>query len=33
LVIRIFAAWLITVPATALIAALLFFTLRGMLLP
>jgi inorganic phosphate transporter, PiT family len=33
LVIRIIAAWLITVPATALIAAFLFFTLRGMLLP
>lgn len=33
LVIRIIAAWLITVPATALIAAFLFFTLRGMLMP
>jgi inorganic phosphate transporter, PiT family len=33
LVIRIIAAWLVTVPATALIAALLFFTLCGMLLP
>jgi inorganic phosphate transporter, PiT family len=33
LVIRIIAAWLITVPATSLIAAFLFFTLRGMLLP
>jgi inorganic phosphate transporter, PiT family len=33
LVIRIIAAWLTTVPATALIAAFLFFALRGMLLP
>lgn len=33
LIVRIIAAWLITVPATALIAAVLFFTLRGMLLP
>jgi inorganic phosphate transporter, PiT family len=32
-VFKIVAAWLITVPATALIAAVLFFTLRGMLLP
>ena len=33
LIVRIIAAWVITVPATALIAAVLFFTLRGMLLP
>jgi inorganic phosphate transporter, PiT family len=33
LVVRIVAAWLITVPATAFLAAFLFFTLRGMLLP
>jgi PiT family inorganic phosphate transporter len=30
---RIAAAWLITVPASALMAATLFFTLRGMMLP
>ncbi|MEE9426358.1 MAG: inorganic phosphate transporter [Methylococcales bacterium] len=30
---RIAAAWLITVPASALIAAFLYFTIRGMLLP
>lgn len=29
---RVIAAWIITVPATACIAALVFFTLRGMLL-
>jgi len=27
------AAWLITVPASALMGALLYFTIRGMLLP
>ncbi len=30
---RIAAAWLITVPASALLAAMLFWMLRGMLLP
>ena len=30
---RIAAAWVITVPASALIAAVLFFTIRGMMLP
>ncbi|MCG8609933.1 MAG: inorganic phosphate transporter [Pseudomonadales bacterium] len=30
---KIAAAWIITVPASALLAALLFFTIRGMLLP
>jgi PiT family inorganic phosphate transporter len=30
---RILAAWLITVPASALMAALLYFTIRGMMLP
>jgi Phosphate/sulphate permeases len=33
LVIRIAAAWLITVPASALLSALFFFMLRGMMLP
>lgn len=33
LVLRIFAAWIITVPATALIAAFLFYFLRGLLMP
>ncbi|MDR1530169.1 MAG: inorganic phosphate transporter [Burkholderiales bacterium] len=33
LVIRIAAAWLITVPASALLSAMFFFMLRGMLLP
>ncbi|MEY6433962.1 inorganic phosphate transporter [Thioalkalicoccus limnaeus] len=32
-VFKIVAAWLITVPASALMAALLFFTIRGMMLP
>ena len=32
LVIRIVAAWVITVPSTALIAAFLFFTIRGFML-
>ncbi|ODS61376.1 MAG: phosphate permease [Arenimonas sp. SCN 70-307] len=32
LVLRIAAAWVITVPASAFIAAILFFTLRGMLM-
>jgi PiT family inorganic phosphate transporter len=30
---RIVAAWLITVPVSALMAAMLFFTIRGMMLP
>jgi len=30
---KIIAAWLITVPASGLLAALLYFTIRGMLLP
>jgi PiT family inorganic phosphate transporter len=30
---RIAAAWVITVPASALMAALLFFTIRGMMMP
>ena len=33
LVFRIVAAWIITVPASALMAALVFYTIRGMLLP
>jgi PiT family inorganic phosphate transporter len=33
LLMRILAAWLITVPASALMAALLYFTIRGMMLP
>ncbi len=32
-VVKIVAAWLITVPASGLLAALLYFTIRGMLLP
>ncbi|SNC64914.1 inorganic phosphate transporter, PiT family [Marinobacter sp. es.048] len=32
-VLRIVAAWLITVPLSGLLAAVLFFTIRGMLLP
>lgn len=31
--VRIVAAWLITVPASGLLAAMLFFTIRGMMLP
>ncbi|MDZ7585810.1 MAG: inorganic phosphate transporter, partial [Thiobacillus sp.] len=30
---RIVAAWLITVPVSALMAAVLFYTIRGMMLP
>ena len=30
---RIAAAWLITVPASALMAAMLFYMIRGMMLP
>jgi inorganic phosphate transporter, PiT family len=33
LMIRIFAAWIITVPAPAILSALVFFTLRGKLMP
>lgn len=33
LVLRIVAAWIITVPASALMGALVFYTIRGMLLP
>lgn len=33
LMLRIAAAWVVTVPASAVMGALLFFTLRGMLLP
>lgn len=33
LVLRIFAAWIITVPATAAISAVVYFTLRGIMLP
>jgi PiT family inorganic phosphate transporter len=33
LVIRIAAAWLITVPASALLAAMMYFMLRGIMLP
>ena len=30
---RILAAWVVTVPASALMGALLYFTIRGMMLP
>jgi PiT family inorganic phosphate transporter len=30
---KIAAAWVITVPAAAIMAALIFFTIRGMMLP
>lgn len=30
---RIIAAWLVTVPLSGLMAALLYFTIRGMMLP
>ncbi|NVO54175.1 inorganic phosphate transporter [Rhodobacteraceae bacterium B1Z28] len=33
LVLKIFAAWIITVPATAAISAVVYFTLRGIMLP
>lgn len=33
ILVRIAAAWLITVPASALLAATIFFTIRGMMLP
>lgn len=33
LVLRIVAAWIITVPATGVLAALVYFTLRGIMLP
>ena len=32
LVLKIIAAWLVTVPATALLAAILFFTIRGIMI-
>lgn len=32
LMVRIFAAWIITVPATAALSALIYFMLRGMML-
>lgn len=32
LMVRIFAAWVITVPATALLSGLIYYTLRGMML-
>ena len=33
LLLRIIAAWLVTVPVSALLAASLFFMLRGIMLP
>ena len=33
LLVKIAAAWVITVPATGLLAAMIFFTIRGMMLP
>ncbi|MCF6200502.1 MAG: inorganic phosphate transporter, partial [Hyphomicrobiaceae bacterium] len=33
ILLKIAAAWVITVPVSALMAALLYFTIRGMLLP
>ena len=30
---KIAAAWVITVPASGLLAAILYFTIRGMMLP
>ena len=30
---RIAAAWVITVPVSAMLSAMLFFTIRGMMLP
>ena len=33
LLVRIAAAWVITVPATGFLAAMIFFTIRGMMLP
>ncbi len=30
---RIAAAWIITVPASAIMAAMLFYTIRGMMIP
>jgi PiT family inorganic phosphate transporter len=32
-VLKIVAAWLITVPVSGLLAAILYFTIRGMMLP
>jgi len=33
LLLRIAAAWIVTVPIAAILAAMFFFMLRGMLLP
>ena len=33
IVLRIFAAWIITVPATGILAAMIYFLMRGILLP
>ncbi|GAA0310423.1 inorganic phosphate transporter [Rhodovulum strictum] len=33
LMLRIFAAWIVTVPATAVLSALIYYTLRGILMP
>jgi PiT family inorganic phosphate transporter len=33
LVLRIFAAWAVTVPATVVISAVVYFTLRGIMIP
>jgi len=33
IMLRVIAAWIITVPATAVLSALIFFTIRGMMLP
>jgi PiT family inorganic phosphate transporter len=30
---RVIAAWIITVPATTLLSAMVFYAIRGMLLP
>ena len=30
---KIVAAWIVTVPASALMAAMLYFTIRGMMMP
>jgi PiT family inorganic phosphate transporter len=33
MLLKIAAAWVITVPAAGILAAILYFTIRGMLLP
>jgi PiT family inorganic phosphate transporter len=33
LVVRVIAAWIITVPASGLMAAFLYYTIRGFMLP